>query len=229
MPDISIEPIPADEPVAPAGFPPLPDRFDLGVTMGWAAGSGRGGGYGGGGSGGGGNGGGSGGSGSGGGNGGNGTMQQTGSHQHYNHYDPGSFGASASHGYYKARTPDAPQNPSAQGGGAQQGDVYMSGGGTHKGATSAGGGRGGGGGNAFSGLGREPKLKDKDDTSMTPDAPQAVTINQATTQDLSLPEDEFQYQRQNNPNNKGNKFAKSLGKALLRPVNSVGAYAGIRF
>jgi hypothetical protein len=39
------------------------------------------------------------------------------------------------------------------------------------------------------GLGQEPKLKADAEAIAGP--PQAVTVNQATTQDLSLPEDDF--------------------------------------
>jgi len=36
-PDLSIEPIPADEPIVLAGFPPLPQFVDLPVVTGWSA------------------------------------------------------------------------------------------------------------------------------------------------------------------------------------------------
>ncbi len=83
-PDVSIEPIAAEEPIPPAGFPPMPLALDLPVQMGvsssggkgaWRTSSGGGGGGGGGGSVG----------------GGGGGPVSTGMHQHYGHYEPGSF------------------------------------------------------------------------------------------------------------------------------------------
>ncbi|MBX9689043.1 MAG: hypothetical protein K2X27_20205 [Candidatus Obscuribacterales bacterium] len=76
-PDVSIEPIACEEPVPPPGFPPMPLGLDLPVSMGvnsavggsWSNRS-RGGGAP---------------AASG------GAAQSTGSHQHYNHYDPGAF------------------------------------------------------------------------------------------------------------------------------------------
>ena len=40
-------------------------------------------------------------------------------------------------------------------------------------------------------LGKEPKLSDKKDIATNPEAPTPVVVSQTTTQDLSLPEDEF--------------------------------------
>ncbi len=206
--DVSLDPIAADEPVSPAGFPPLPERLDLPVQSSWAAGS-SGGGYRGGGS-------------YGGAappgmsSGGGGAPQSTGSHQHYSHYEPGSFGQSASHGYYKATTPPPPNAPPS--------DYYASG--------SPGAGPGTGPSDAeraLRGMGKEPKLNSKLDTNPTPDAPQPVVVNQAVTQDLSLPEDDFAYQSPQTNNSAGKRLGRSVKRALLRPVNSVGSYAGISF
>ncbi|MBS1954917.1 MAG: hypothetical protein JST89_12065 [Cyanobacteria bacterium SZAS-4] len=209
-PDVSLDPIAADEPVPPAGFPPLPDRLDLPVQSSWAGGGGRGG-WGGG----------------GGGNsyggasapgmsgGGSSGPQFSGSHQHYNHYEPGSFGQSASHGYYKANTPPPPGS-----------DYYASG---------SGGGPGTGGAApseaemALRRMGKEPKLNNKNDVAGTPEAPQPVVVNQATTQDLSLPEDDFAYQKPGQNNTMGKRLGRSVKRAVLRPLNSAGSYAGISF
>ncbi len=208
--DVSLDPIAADEPVSPAGFPPLPERLDLPVQSSWAGGAG--GGYRGGG----------GGGGSYGGaappgmnSGGNGSPQATGSHQHYSHFEPGSFGQSASHGYYKANTPPPPNSAPS--------DFYASSGGGAPGMGPSDAER------ALRGLGKEPKLNSKLDTNPTPDAPQPVVVNQATTQDLSLPEDDFAYQRPQTNNTTGKRLGRSVKRALLRPVNSVGSYAGISF
>lgn len=76
-PDVSIEPIACEEPVPPAGFPPIPNNLDLPVQMGsTATGFGRGAWKNGGGAGGG---------------GGGGRAQSSGSFEHYNHYEPGAF------------------------------------------------------------------------------------------------------------------------------------------
>jgi hypothetical protein len=86
--DISLEPIATDEPIPPAGFPPLPDRIQLPVqaTNSWGgAGSGGSGGA----RGWSGNGGGGGGNGGGGGGGKGGGGGYEGTHQHYAHFSPG--------------------------------------------------------------------------------------------------------------------------------------------
>jgi hypothetical protein len=220
-PDISLDPIAADEPVPPAGFPPLPDRLDLPVASNWARG-GSGGGYGGGG-------------GAYGGasapgmpGGGNlGPPIPQGVHQHYQHFSPGAFmppqaqggGGAAeqqapagSHGYYKARTPEY-FNANTNGGGAVPG---MGGGGPSDAER------------ALRSMGKEPKLSDRNDNSQAPDAPAPVVINQATTQDLSLPEDEFSYRPNNRPGT-GSRVLKQAGRRMLAPLNSVGGMTGIHF
>lgn len=211
-PDVSLDPIAADEPVPPAGFPPLPERLDLPVASNWGGGAtGAGGGNAWRGAGGG-------GQSYGGatapgmsGGGGSGPSYQ-GTHQHYNHYDPGSFGASASHGYYKANTPPPPGS-----------DYYASGGPGTGGAplTDA--------EKALRSMGKEPRLNPKADVGASPEAPQPVVVNQATTQDLSLPEDDFAYQKPGMNNSVGKRVGRSIKRTLLRPVNSVGSYAGISF
>lgn len=208
-PDVSLDPIAADEPVPPAGFPPLPDKLDLPVASSWAGGATGGGmrpSYGGAnapGM-------------SGGGGGGSAPPAYEGSHQHYNHYTPGSFGQSASHGYYKATTPAAPNS-----------DVYSGGGGGAPGM--AGGGAPSDAERQLMRMGKEPKLNPKADQQASPEAPAPVVINQATSQDLSLPEDDFSYDRQQRANSAGRRIKRSVGRTLLRPINSVGSYAGISF
>ena len=190
-PDVSIEPIAADEPVVAAGMPPLPDRLDLPVSSGWGRGGGGGGGY-------------SGGGGGGGGGASGGPPQPVGVHQHYNHYDPGAFIQDKGHGYYKANTVALPTNNhdsySAAGNGGHQG----------------GGGPGGGS--------VEPRLNPANDRSAPTEAPAPVSIKQATTQDLSLPDDEFSNKDANKPS-AGSKFLKKTGRAILRPVNQAGQMA----
>ncbi len=245
-PDISIEPIAADEPVPPAGFPPLPDRLDLPIASagGWKGGSGGGGWSGGGG-------------GSAGGGGGGGASPTF--HQHYGHVAPGAYlkgnsqgnpnepgggggepapgmsggsgGGGGGHGYYKAITPPPIQ---------KQGQGYykartpgQSGGGDYFNSNT--GGAPGMSPPAYSGatskdlknLGKEPKLNDRQEQTQAPDAPQPVTVNQATTQDLSLPEDEFAYKAKQK--SAAGKFGKSAVRAIKKPLNSVGGMAGIRF
>ena len=210
-PDVSLDPIAADEPVPPAGFPPLPERLDLPVQSSWAGGSAGGNRWGAGG----------GGQSYGGASapgmsgGGSSGPAYTGTHQHYNHYDPGSFGQSASHGYYKANTPPPPNS-----------DYYASG------APGTGGAPGAPPSDAeraLRGLGREPKLNPKADVNGAPEAPQPVVVNQATTQDLSLPEDDFAYQKPQTNNSAGKRLGRSVKRAILRPINSAGSYAGISF
>lgn len=240
-PDISLDPIPADEPVPPAGFPPLPDRLDLPIASSgsWSKSSGGGGATW------------SGGGGGGGAPGMSGAPSQPASptfHQHYGHMPPGAYvqpqqqggggggaapgmagGGGGGHGYYKAVTPSAP----AGGGGTgyykarTPGNEYFNantGGGApgtttprYTGATSK----------DLRNLGREPKLNDRQETTQTPDAPQPVVVNQAQTQDLSLPEDEFNYRA---PQKSGaGKFGKGALRVIKGPLNSVGGVAGIRF
>lgn len=210
-PDVSLDPIAADEPVPPAGFPPLPDRLDLPVQSSWAGGAGGGGNSWRGAGGGGGNYGGGAAPGMSGGGGGS-TSSFQGSHQHYNHYEPGSFGQSGSHGYYKANTPAPPNS-----------DYYASG------APGTGGAAPSDAERALRSMGREPKYNSKADGGAAPEAPQPVVVNQATTQDLSLPEDDFAYQKPQNNSTVGKRVGRSLKRAILRPINSVGSYAGITF
>lgn len=235
MPDISLEPIPADEPIVPAGFPPLPERLDIpsgGIALG-GTGGGFSAGYAGGGGGGGapGMGGGGGPSGGGGGGGGGGGPVNPTFHQHYGHVPPGAFVApkgggggapgmmgggggqqstsSSGQGYYKCREAPPISKPIANG------DMFSSGGGgdgAPQFSSSA--------ANGLRKLGKEPKLNDRqaEGGTIAPDVPQAVQINQASTQDLSLPEDEFQV-AQPKKNGIGSKFGKQIGRQVGRNVN----------
>jgi len=204
-PDPSIEPIAADEPVSAPGFPPLPDRLELPVALNWSAGPG-------GGAGGGGYGGGSyGGGGTGGPGGGGGSVDSSpqGMHQHYQHYQPGAFippsqqpgaGSSAAQqaphsGYYKCTTPEQFSSGGAPAAAHAAPDPNMQ---------------------ALRGLGKEPKLNDRNEQqAAAPEAPQAVVVNQATTQDLSLPEDEFQ-QKSPPSRNSGSNVMKRTGQMIMQ-------------
>ncbi len=202
-PDPSIEPIAADEPVPPAGFPVLPERLELPIAMGsWG---GAGGGGGGGGS----------WNGPSGGGGGedNGPPRMLKKSQGYAQYEPGAFipkGKKSS--YYKCNEVAAPHKPVS--------DQIMTG----PGAGGGGGGVPGLGGppspaGALKSLGREPKLNDRDDGAVAPDAPQPVVINQSTTQDLSLPEDDFSGSSAKRPSKAGRKM-KQIGRRIVSPINS---------
>lgn len=80
-PDVSVDPIAAEEPVPPAGFPPMPLALDLPVQMGVSVSTGKGAWR-------------NGGGGSGGGGGGSGgAPTSAGMHQHYNHFQPGAWSA----------------------------------------------------------------------------------------------------------------------------------------
>lgn len=237
-PDISLQPIPADEPVTPPGFPPLPDRLDLpgvdnttATTFEGSSGGGGGGGVGGGGGGGGPRGGGA-----------PSVNPFQGKKQGYAHYEPGAF---------SGQTRGGGGAPMSGGGGGGGGDFHQNynhaapgsfaeqpkGVGYYKcgeranpnkpvafeesfGSDSA---------NkppAYTGasaadlkkLGREPKLNDRQNGGDSqPEAPTPVSINQTATQDLSLPDDDFRSRR---PPNKAGKVA---GRIAKRVGNRAGA------
>lgn len=225
-PDISLQAIPADEPIAPAGFPPLPESVDLpGINMVTALNAG---GYSG-----------AGGGGGGGGGGGanspnpfQGTKQgyahytpgafsdqkRPGStpskvrvdsapemHQHYMHVQPGSLssgggGQGGSPGYYKARTPAPPKEDTFGAKDTSSGPNY---------------------GAALKKLGREPKLNDRvyGTESAAPEAPVPVQINQASTQDLSLPDDDFEARRP--PSKAGRYMGRQLKQFGMRARSGI--------
>lgn len=247
-PDISLQPIPADEPVAPPGFPPLPDRIDLpGVDMTTAmsfnAQSGGGGG-----------GGGApppnpfqgskqgyghyapgafsgmpqrgmpvtGGDGGGGGGPGPGDVSF---HQSYGHVAPGAFvqrpaqSASSSSapsqgsvGYYKCGTEPHPGRPLST---SPMQDTFGSDGGAKPPAYT------GASTQDIQKLGNEPKLNDRlNGSNAAPDAPTAVQINQASTQDLSLPDDDF---TRRPPNKAGQFMGRQLRQMTNRAFNMMNA------
>lgn len=200
-PDPSIEPIAADEPIPPAGFPVLPERLELPIAMGSWGGAGGGGG----------------------GGSWNGPMGATGGSasdgpprmlkksQGYAQYEPGAFipKEKKKSGYYKCNEVAPPHK--------QVSDQIMTGG--------AGGGMPPGMGGppsaagALKALGREPKLNDREDGTTAPEAPQPVVINQSTTQDLSLPEDDFSGSSAKRPSKVGRKM-KQIGRRVVSPINS---------
>lgn len=228
--DVSIDPIVADEPIAVAGFPPLPDRLELPVAPGWS------------------------------GNGGSWARRYagggaaparpagpTGVHQHYTHYEAGAFlpakevsfaPQTGSPGYYKCREPV--QDNSARGAPSgspgyykarESGQDYYAantrqnaadeappGMPRYRGASSA----------DLRRMGKEPTLNDERQGAAPPAPPIPVVVNQAATQDLSLPEDEFSYNRPTRPS-VAKQIGRRMGRALLRPINRVGGMAGIGF
>jgi hypothetical protein len=179
-PDISLEPIVCDEPIARPGFPPVPDSLELpgirggGSFMSGGAG-GAGGGYGGGGA--------------------PGMAPSAPSrHQGYDTYQPGSF----TKGNTTGKGANLYQRPS---------ETYSSGDGSAKamaGPTDA--------QRALSRMGKEPTLGKTQEAA--PEAPQAVQINQATTQDLSLPDDQ-------NPNSqkRPSQFGRQMQRAQQTMMN----------
>jgi hypothetical protein len=205
--DPTLEAISSDEPVIAAGFPPMPDRADLPVESGWGGGGGWGAGGGGG-----------------GGAAPGGPPMPTSVHQHYNHYDAGAFAppkpaatSSGHQGYDHAAPPSAQAGPTHGGynhAGASS-DFYSSSGGSPA-------------QQALNALGKEPKLNGRADQGITPEAPMPVSVKQATTQDLSLPDDEFSTKTGNQPKqpSAGGQMLKQMGRNLLQPVNQVGSMGG---
>ena len=198
--DISLLPIVADEPIKPAGFPPLPDRLDLPANSSgvWAGNNG----------------------GSNVGSAG-GTITTTnrtvssspsGVHQHYVHYEPGAFIPKqelqqqtyrpAAADYYNvnpAARPAAASSPSVD----NVAPVPTP-------ATQA-----------LQHMGPAPQLAA--DGVSKPDAPSAVTVNQSVSQDLSLPEDDFnQHYPTSIGNSANNRAASGVGRMLAYPLRSLG-------
>ena len=104
-------------------------------------------------------------------------------------------------------------------------EMYASG----DGAAKSGGGGGGAGGPSSSQkqlnrMGKEPAL-DKNSADAAPEAPQAVQINQATTQDLSLPDDESQNsggrKSQSQAGRMVKQFGRRAGQQMMRPLYSM--------
>lgn len=222
LPDTSVLPIVADEPIKPAGFPPLPDRLELPVAASaWAransapAAAQQGGG------------------------GGNNMRRLQGVHEHYAHYLPGACmkqpaqqeapaaapqggGGSApayaaapqpaasgggappsspTHGYYKCGTPNAPLGAA---------DYY-----------SVNTGNSGGQGAAVAS--REPRLNRRLDSIQRPEAPEPLVVNQTKTQeinsqDLSLPDDDYVNQNPRSRNTVGRQVGRGVRRAVRRTV-----------
>ncbi len=206
--DVSLDPIVCDEPIPPVGFAPLPESLDLPGIRGGSAGFTRspsGGGAGGGGGGGfsssyq--------GSAPGMGGGGN-AAPEVRSSQGYNSVKPGAF--------VQKKTPYGAANNNPPGSFNGGGDVYSSGDGAAPPMSEA--------QRQMNSLGREPGLSNK--SSAAPEAPAAVQINQATTQDLSLPDDEYKQTKGGNKStSQAGKFvqrmARRAGRSMLQPLNQM--------
>jgi len=183
-PDISLEPIVCDEPIAKAGFPPVPDSLDLpGVRGGGAfsagAASARIGGYGG----------------SAPGMGG-GPAAPPEAHQGYQTYQPGAFqkGKTTGKGAEMYSSGDGAAAPKGEGGAVASPAQRQ-----------------------LSRMGKEPALSDKAVANVAPEAPQAMQVNQSTTQDLSLPDD------QANGGRKSQSQAGRMAKNMVRQTLYRGA------
>jgi hypothetical protein len=190
-------PIVTDEPIKAAGFPPLPDRFDLPVTTAWARASSA-----------------APGSGSVGGNSGGYSAgpqydpRPQGVHEHYVHYQAGATIPPSqqqqqtsqqprSSGYYKCTTPGS--------------DYYN----VNTGAQE-----------------KEPKLNSRLDAAQQPNAPTPVVVNQSTTQDLSLPDDDFASHAPTTRNSKIKQTANSIGQTAtyaIRNAATQASYSMMRF
>lgn len=199
-PDPSLEPIVCDEPISPAGFPPIPEQLDvIGVRPSGGAmpliGGGGGGGMGGGGE--------------------NYSSSYQGS-------APGLGGNNSSQPHaaqgYTTFTPGAfVPKKSVYGGGNNSGptgkgstEFYSSGDGAgKKPAMSAGDAQ-------MRAMGNEPALGKG--SGGAPEAPQAVEINQPTTQDLSLPDDQTEARNQTRSNSQSGRMVKQMGRQMQRQV-----------
>ena len=234
-PDISLQPIPADEPIVPSDFPPLPTGLDLPGVMATTAGTFSSS-YGGSSSSGGGGGGApsfqgkkqgyghfapgafeKGGVGGGGGGGpvysggddeswkdevrkpfGKGVEMQQG----YGRVAPGAYVQNKSPGYYKAREAPLGGKPIPDGRGS---DTF--GANDAPSAPSS---------PNFKALGKEPRLQDDVYGSggpATPSAPVPVSLSQASTQDLSLPDDDFVKRK---PPSRGSRYAGRMMNQMMK-------------
>ncbi len=195
-PDISLLPIVADEPIKPAGFPPLPDRLDLPANgSGVWSGAGQ--------------------------rindsdaNGASGTgidRNPTGVHQHYIHYNSGAFmpNSAAPQNNYRPNSADYYNiNPNARANMAAPINAIAA---PPVDTPSE---------QALKRMGPEPQLAG--DAVTRPEAPTAVTVNQSVSQDLSLPEDDFnKHYPTNIGNSSGNRAAKGVARTLAYPLRSV--------
>lgn len=205
--DVSLDPIVCDEPIPPVGFAPLPESLDLPGIRGGSSGFTRSpaGGYGGGG--------GAGGfsssyQGSAPGMGGGGSAApEVRSSQGYNSVQPGAF--------VKKKTPYGTANNNPPGSFGGGGDVYSSGDGAAPMSEAQ---------RQMNSMGREPGLSNK--SASAPEAPAAVQINQATTQDLSLPDDEYKQSKGGNKSTSQagkmvQRMARRAGRSILQPLNNM--------
>jgi hypothetical protein len=202
-PDYSVMPISCDEPIKPPGFPPLPDRLDFGSAISSSRFGDQGSGlhFGGGG----------GGADGGGANSGRYVPPQpTGVHQHYTHYDPGAFippnqQPGAHHSGYKVNTPSTDYY-NANSAPADDSPKFQS-----------------DAGQQLKRMGPQPRLAPDQAPQAT--APTPVTVNQAVTQDLSLPDDQTTSGQALNQNTLGKRFVRRTGQMLMMPVNQAGSQA----
>lgn len=126
-------------------------------------------------------------------------------HQHYGHVPPGAYlknQGGGGQGYYKARSPGS--------------DDYNAGGTPGLNSPNS-------AERQLRNLGREPRLNGEQ--AVAPEAPTPVVVSQSTTQDLSLPDDDFTVRQLDRKSGAG----KALGRAIKRPLNSFGGLAGVRF
>jgi len=196
--DISLLPIVADEPLKPAGFPPLPDRLDLpvGNLVSWASNN-------------------------------NGAPNSiangpsryvpnspTGVHEHYVHYQPGAFipQQELQQTTYRPTSTDYYNvNPVAKP--MSRGLDVLPGAATSPIPTPA--------TQRLQHLSAEPQLAP--DAVSKPEVPSAVTVNQSVSQDLSLPEDDFnKHYPTSVGNTPGNRAANGAGNILGYPLRSLG-------
>lgn len=234
-PDISLQPIPADEPIVPTDFPPLPTGLDLPGVMATTAGTFSSS-YGGS---------------SGGGGGGGGAPSFQGKKQGYGHFAPGAFekgggGGGGGGPVYSDSSDDDSwkdevRKPFGKGVEMQQGYGRVAPGayvqnkspGYYKAREAPLGGKNipDGRGNDtfgandapsapsapnFKGLGREPRLQDDVYGSggpATPSAPVPVSLSQASTQDLSLPDDDFIKRK---PPSRGSRYAGRMMNQMMK-------------
>lgn len=195
-PDISLLPIVADEPIKPAGFPPLPDRLDLPTSSnGWGSNNsaayntinGRPG-Y---------------------------NAMPTGVHQNYVHYDAGAFIPKealntvqyhpAAVDYYNVNSAARPISGSVSAA-APASNIQTP-------ATQA-----------LQKMGAAPQLAP--DAVSKPDVPSAVTVDQSHSQDLSLPDDDFNKHYPSSIGNSAtNRYSNSVGSAIGLPLRNLGTAA----
>ena len=208
-PDISLDPIVCDEPIAPVGFAPLPESLDLPGLRGSSGftssrgGMSVGGGGGGGGA-----------SfsssyqgsapGLGNGSAAGGPPMVTHSSGGYNNVAPGAF--------VPKKTPYGPASTSMPAGG---GDVYSSGDGAGAPQSDA--------QRAMNRLGPEPRLNNK--PGGAPEAPAAVQVNQGSSQDLSLPDDEYKQSSSRKSTSQAGKILtrtmRRAGQSIVQPLNNL--------